>query len=626
MSVRTHNSSIGIDIGGSSARAVALERHGHAVRISQAVYINRYAEGLVGENEFSGALREWLHTRGLQRTPAVCGLASRLTSEVIYDFPPEHRPGDLRKMVDYQTRQLCGLSEERFISDYQLIGEQESERENVLIGICRESIVDEKCQFFQALGVPVHAMAENGQALANAFAFLHPLESAQYDIRILLDIGQNESTLVLWSRNQPRHIACVPTGGEQFTKFLARQWNCDEMETERRKKEVSDDCQDPDSPCSLASRAFAVELRHALEQWESQSEQNGTRLLRHPGKIWLSGGGALQPCLERTLGNEFQCPVELLGVPRSMLYGTSVQCPAGHEVQTDLTIAFGLALQGLGEGVLKLSLLPERVRWQFHKQSQFPFLLSAFLFMLLTILLVMGLFLFDLKQRIADVTALKENLDKCLVLAPKLNKSYEQIDFYQKQMLPVVEYGTRTGQFIEALKSCRDVLNDKNIPQPLHAIYLADELSFAEACGIKQYDNASPVLAPLAPLERDIFAASAKSAPPPPSTVLPVAKIPVLRNMYLGGLTLAGESRYKTVKEIQVRFHERSTFNNVDDYVDFFKARFDAKYIAEWERFLAIPAERLESRYTFFFLQMPFRESVTARPAATSSPSPERKP
>ncbi|MBP1583995.1 MAG: pilus assembly protein PilM [Victivallales bacterium] len=628
----TNVHSLGIDIGSGGAKAVYLQQKKGGQQFLQTVCLNRYAEGLLDENELLDALQEWLAVNRLLEVQSCCGISPRVTSTVMRRFPQGDRNGgSLQLLADYEAKRLHGLSDEPFCYDNQDFGSCAENPSWSLqaISVCREAIASRNLQFYQKLGIMVDGIADNAQALANAFFNLRPEAAAAEGLQAILDVGQEETVIVIWQDGVPIRFSSIPLGGFTLTQALAMKWHCSEAVAERRKREEDQDWLQPDSPGNQALRGFLGEMQKNLNALlAAEDGGEGEVQVKSPvsfTKIWLSGGASLHHGLERICSREFQCPVEIFGVPRHQLSGTD--CPPGYDFVPSLTIAYGLALQGAGLAKLKMSLLPLRHRWQLRKEREFPFLLGGCQLLVLTVLLAMGILMLRLQRKADVLTGKMQNLESCRELVPLLEEKYAAIAHCQRQMLPIAEYGSRAKRYAEALKACQEVLNEKTIGRPVSCIYLADEFSFAAENGVAVTagDDARSAQhrQPTALTPGEIFNLEGKGVErllDKDQTLTNVSSLPILKNMFLGGLTVQDQTEYHTVKEIQLKFHEQTEFSNVDDYMDLISPTFSAKYLSPWEKFVLRPEVGTERQYGLFFLQLPFRENLTSGQDITVKP------
>ena len=108
--------------------------------------------------------------------------------------------------------------------------------------------------------------------------------------------------------------------------------------------------------------------------------------------------------------------------------------------------------------------------------------------------------------------------------------------------------------------------------------------------------------------------------------IVNVNDLKILKSMYIGGIVPLGKSRYKTVKDIQTQLVESGIYVNVDDHSDSLSQRFSENYYAPWLSFLLENSEALQSEYTTFLMQLPFKdEFINTELLHTDKPKTSRK-
>ena len=638
LSMFRHRKALGLEYDAHGARAVVVRRRLTGWHIVDALHLPWQQEGILTAAEQQRAIREWLADRHVG-SPAACGgLPQAEVNTVISDFPPVHNREQLARMVEYQTRQLDGLSGEQFLHAFQSLIPLPGQTNPLLIAMSSETLLEEHLQHYQSMGLRIEQMTSTGLALVNAFETLQDAAAEQPCLQLVADFGTDASVLAIYCQGRVQQITAM---GASFA---------------------------PGGNATAASliQAFAREIQSVLQGWKAL--QPGESALQTPAQLWLSGAGALHAEVAEQLAELLQFPVHLLGIPaRKCAAGIPTGGAIGG-VCPALTIAFGLALQGTGDAPSEISLIPERLAWQQRKRKASPYLLLTAV--LLAVALLAGLHLFNLRLRDATgkLQAREAELDEALALIPQLDRCYQQLAYHQRKLLPIAESGFRTQRFMETLQVWLKALPEHSRGQEdTWCCYLADEFSFAQANAAPQAAAASsrrsareedapaprtrlprdagngvgtaapPIPKPPAPLhavepsaedsavpraslpESESPSAIEPSAAEPPPATFPaltsVAQIPVLSAMYIGGFVPSRGNKYQMVKQMQERLNLSETFVNVDDCADFLTAAFNEHHLTPWQDFLAEHREDFGQEYLLFFLQLPFREALVKRPA-----------
>ena len=593
--------SIGLDIGQASVKAVALAVQGKAVVMTESRLLDTRAQGIVGEEELYTAVAGWLEQVGYARDDINAGLPQYLATTQVADFPPGGS-GSLDEMVAYETRQLAGLSEEGFLHDYQLMPPKFGRRNPVLIGICRQSVVQARADALVGGGIRLVDLGMSGTAVANAFFHLNPRSLALEPPQLLLDIGVDSSTMIVVAGGQVLFVGSLLFGAEKFSQALAAHLGMNEENAEKAKLTARLNPKDTESPLAVAARQLDTELANAIENWRSQERPEiGERGF---AKIWLSGGGARLAGLDEYLAQSHGCPAELYGpVAKPSL-----------EAAPELVTAYGLALQGLHRGTVEISLCPNDISWLRRRERRFGYLVAAVVF----VALFLAGMLFRGHRRLVARQQMLENrmveTQTCETLIPQLEDTATEIRQYEKMLLPFVEKGNRAQRLLLAIHELVQARGEDD-----WFVYFADEFSFHEGKkGLDEEDTTEhepraevgpgPAVPALIP-EAAPGPAAAAETPASFENVIPVEDMAQLQALIAAGFTLHLENQpYRPIREIVKKLNASDLFEGVD--LPQQSERAGREDIFEsWTRFFAaIRAARGQkaSRYDDFTIRMPF--------------------
>ncbi|MBR6471537.1 MAG: hypothetical protein IKS83_07050, partial [Victivallales bacterium] len=570
------------------------------------------------------AIREWLAECHIGGYAACCGLPQTDVNTVISDFPPVHNHEQLTRMVEYQTRQLDGLSGEQFLHAFQPLIPLPGQTNPLLIAMSRETLLEERLQHFQAMGLHLEQMTSSGLALLNAFEILQPAAAEQPCLQLVADFGAEHSVLAIYCQGRVQQVATIALGFEPTAE----------------------------NPPATLGHAFAHEVQVVLQGWKAT--QADERNLQLPDQLWLSGAGALNPEVAELLAADLQVPVHLLGIPaRKCAAGLPTGGAIGG-VCPALTIAFGLAIQGTGNAPYDLSLIPERLAWQQRKLAACPFLFLSVAVLIVAICVGLRLFTSYLRPATEQLQVHEAELDEAFRIGAQLEKAYQQLDHFQKKLLPIAEIGFRTQRFMETLEVWVQAL-ERSDARETWCFYLADEFSFSQANTMSLPKNTrrgsrdeettehagrirssrTPDTAPTTrpadtPAEEgaeNVVRIAPQTEPDPAVADSPeqtivyppvtlVTQLPSLTCMYIGGYVSVPSrgDKYEMVKTMQKRLNDSHTFVNVDDCANKLSPAFVETYRQPWEEFLAEHHDALKQEYLDFFLKLPFRETPVKRP------------
>lgn len=633
---------LGLDVGQTSVKAVLLSRSRKGqgrfrVRCEQ---LSLWEEGILDEGELYKTLASWLREKKLLGISTCVGLPQYLTTPQICDFPPGIEGELLDKMVRDETMHLSGLSDERFVYDYQVLPPAFGRNNPSLIGICRETVVQEQYDRLADIKVNVQDMAMNGLAMVNAFFYLHPRERENGKLQLLLDLGTENSTLAIVAQGQVLHVSSLMFGSRRITKALAQEFGCTENEAELRKKTYQAAWGDPACPLLPVFKQLEKELNSALEHWRQSEPENGKLPIL---KLWLTGGGAQLWGLNAHLIRTYGCQVGLFGLPQQEhLLGQDVKADA--DINPDLSIAFGLALQGLNAADYRVSLIPELLRWQQSKMARCKYLLWSAALLLLILAGALTGFYFHLVHEQAALEEHLNELNVCRNLVPKLDDCLVQIGHCQRMLVPLVEYGTRGWRFLSTIDELQRAMVPQESSNAGWCIYIADEFSYRRSAGIMANRNAPPP-APADNKSGGIFRipgkTPAETAPSstPETELIPVFKMELLQQMVVGGFSprQPGKAKYEVPKDILDSLNAGSLFTGADWFSDWDEEH-ALKVFKPWQDLFenqsaqsaqsprrGRPVRDDDSGDVDFRLKLPFKSSVVRAPAPPPPPKRRRR-
>ncbi len=611
---------IGLDVGQGAVKVIRLAAQGRkkAPAIEAAHTLDRFDEGLLGPEEVRKALPEWLEQHGLDKGELLVAVPQYLATTQISDFP-ETGDRELSSMVAYETEQLAGLSEEPFLFGFYRLPPDEKRKNPVFIGICRQSVLEETANQYRELGLWVRDLAMSGLAAANAYLALYPELAGGEAPQVLLDIGTENTTLVVLADGLPIFVSSLLFGGQKFNQALARQLNVSEDEVEQTKRNARLDPSVPNSPLMLAAKALENELRTALEQWRSQD--NTAIAKKKIQRLAICGGGARMLGLAEFLGRILRCESTVVGVPLPPSKDGKEAPAESAEPRRDpaMMTAYGLALQGLGRAPAEISLAPREIQWLNRRRHAVGYLAAATT--LASILVAGGMFLWyrSLKQEQTALNARLDELGRCEQLIPKLDDLTRNIAHREKMLLPFVDKGNRAYRFLGAIQELARVRGPHD-----WMIYLADYDSYQEGKPKKAKTNpekpaaVGPVFG-MMPTPENTAATTAETAMPDPYPVkIVLPNVHPLTTMVAAGYTrFVPTERLKAVKKLVEKLNgekgKPTLFKGVDILVESEKdARADI--FLPWERLFRRIAVRGGDRYQAFLLRLPFAETDVVLP------------
>ncbi|MBI4567284.1 MAG: pilus assembly protein PilM [Planctomycetes bacterium] len=366
---------VGIDIGHTSIRLVALERRGEAFRLIEAVKVRTslfdpeeqptpVSPAAQDDGRRQRLVEEIraLKKRGLPLSRAVVGLSGR---DLIlkYSKAPGTQAIKVPKVMEFELREVRERSGGDITADYRLLNVPTLTDElAVLVGMVKNRALEERCDLLASAGVRPADLVPAPLGLYHAYLMsgdFRPGESV-----LLLDIGARNTNVVLLADGDLLFARNVSTGGAAFTQAVADEFQIPFPEAEAAKVEEGtahpdrrgrgDDLADV---LGEAADAFGGALNSAVAFARSALGAADLKVAR----VLLAGEAARLAGLREHLMTTFRAPVALFDpLAKVNQEGMEAQPRAALAKRgSDFATAAGLARMALTPRAFKLSFLPE---------------------------------------------------------------------------------------------------------------------------------------------------------------------------------------------------------------------------------------------------------------------------
>ncbi len=161
---------------------------------------------------------------GIKTRNVVIGMPSQKTFTTVIDMPimPE---AELRSTIKYQIDQYVPMAVDDAKIDWVLLGQSAHDptKQEVLIASTAISYAEERLEFIEGLGLNVIAAEPDPIAMVRAL-----LPSGLSDGRLLIDVGETSTNLVMTYADAPRLVRTIPTGLYSLVKAAVQNLNVQE--------------------------------------------------------------------------------------------------------------------------------------------------------------------------------------------------------------------------------------------------------------------------------------------------------------------------------------------------------------------------------------------------------------
>ncbi len=370
----------GIDLGQCALKALRLEKQADQVVATAFDYVEHPKilsqpdadpDQLVRE-----ALDKFLARNTLRGDLVAISVPGQSGLARFVKLPPveEKKIGDI---VRFEAKQQIPFNLDEVVWDYQKIGSGmvtdgfAMDTEIGLFAIKRD-LINTNLQHFKDVNVEVHFVQMAPLALCNFVTYELLAKPAGGDGEapaggkkscvVALDIGADSSNLVITDGQRIIWQRHVPLGGNHFTRALTKDLKLTFAKAEHLKRNAT---KSVDKNIDL--KKILAALKPVLNDFVGEVQRSlgyfsNTHRDAHIEYMVGLGNAFRLPGLQRFLGEKLQLEVRKL-TKFEHLSGDSVLAqPTFADNLTSFSVAYGLALQGLGAARLQTNLLPPEIR------------------------------------------------------------------------------------------------------------------------------------------------------------------------------------------------------------------------------------------------------------------------
>ena len=219
-----------LDIGTSAVRVVQLTPNGKG-----GWSLAHYGYGTVDLKTTSASSKESerrlgeviltiIGQSGIKTKNVVIGLPSQKTFTTVIDVPvmPE---AELKSTIKYQIDQYIPMSIDEAKVDWVSLGQSAHDpaKQEVLLASTANSYAEERLEFIESLGLNVIGLEPDPIAMVRAL-----LPGGLTDARLIIDVGELSTNLVMTYNDAPRLVRTIPTGLSSLIKAAVQNLNVQE--------------------------------------------------------------------------------------------------------------------------------------------------------------------------------------------------------------------------------------------------------------------------------------------------------------------------------------------------------------------------------------------------------------
>lgn len=330
-----------LDIGTTAIRVVELSRSGHNWTLQ------RYGVASVDmkiatsdspddQRKLAEVIMTVIGQSGIKSKNVVLGIPSNKMFATVVDMPNLSKD-ELTSSIKYQAEQYIPMSLDEAKIDWALLGKSinDANKNEVLIASVANSFSEARLDLIEGLGFNVIAMEPDSLAIARSL-----LAPGVSDARIMVEIGDFATDVVVTYGESPRLIRSIPTGMEAIIKSAAQNLN---IQPDQARQFMMKFGVQPDKLEGQIFRAvestldqFSIEVEKSVKFFQTRYPT-----VQIPSMI-VSNYGVTVPGMAEYLANKVSIKVEL-GNPWQKVHVSANDQVKLQALSSQFAVAIGLA-------------------------------------------------------------------------------------------------------------------------------------------------------------------------------------------------------------------------------------------------------------------------------------------
>ncbi len=386
------------------------------------------------------ALQELLSEKNFgSRQINVCAPGFHVFSKFV-KLPPVDT-SKVTQIIRYEAQQNVPFPLDEVVWDYQILGTTATNELEVLLVAVKSEIVEGLFRAAEGAGLRLKLVDVSPAALCNAFRYNYgDLDGCT----MLLDIGAKTSNLLFFEKGKV-YSRSINIGANAITQDFAHETKMRFSEAEAEKIEkgsvsLGGAYAEPEDPHAAAISKIARQVMTRLHIQVNQTIQffRGQQGGSAPQRLFLSGGASIMPYTAQFFAEKLNLPVDYFNPFRNIELDPGLDLEELSKYAHSFGEVVGLGLRDLAHCPVELNLMPRSSiqRQEFaHKK---PYLIASVFSLALVVFalylaekrigLVRAQKLEEIKEPLAQLTQLSQQLDKTVSERDQLKKAADQME------------------------------------------------------------------------------------------------------------------------------------------------------------------------------------------------------
>ena len=339
----------------------------------------------------SPALLEIVREKGIKPGPVAVSISGQMVFPRFASIAAAGGADKFDQMVRFEIEQNIPFPIDEMICDRQILGDNENGEKNVMIVAAKIDQVEDIAAAVRGAGFTPELVDVAPIAITNVLRYIG---AADEGCVVVLDIGSKTTSLVI-ADGDKLYNRSIPVAGNTITKEIASALGCTPDEAEGYKREAAyvalggvvedeDETRDRVSKvCRAVMTRLHAEVSRSINFYRSQ--QGGSV----PVKLYVTGGTALLPQLDRFFSESLQLEVEYVNPFSVVGVGPKVDAEAIEADGILLPATAGLAIHMAGLATFAINLLPPSLIKERVDVARIPFVAIGAVSLVAALALVM---------------------------------------------------------------------------------------------------------------------------------------------------------------------------------------------------------------------------------------------
>lgn len=339
---------VGLDIGSSSVKLVALSKNGYRYTLDAYAVVSLPSSAVVDGNiqnvsEVSNCISKAVRMAGGRMSSAVSAVSASAVITKHVEMSSKLTEFELEDQIKVEADQVIPYSLDDVALDFEIQGYVEDNRQlnDVLLVACRRADVEQREDAINDAGLRCEVVDIDTYAVERAFPLLSKDSIGHGKLVGVVDIGAATLTLNVFQNNSIIYSREQSFGGNDLTNSIHQQYgmSIEEAEQALRQEDISDEVYE----------MTVIPFRSTVAQQIARSLQFFYSSGSHQelSALYLSGGTSMIEGLPEQLSDELGIETKLINPFIKMRISSRVNRSRLERDAPVLVKACGLAMRGL---------------------------------------------------------------------------------------------------------------------------------------------------------------------------------------------------------------------------------------------------------------------------------------